>query len=67
MQILLSNDIEIASNFALSANNRPIIPDRTLKEQGIHDEEEIHISQQDENSCENSDVEEEFLIVHSVL
>lgn len=64
---MLSNDIEIASNFVLSANNRSIIPDRTLKEQGIHDEEEIHITQQDENSCENSDVEEEFLIVHSVL
>lgn len=64
---MLSNDIEIASNFVLRANNRPILLDRTLKEQGIHDEEEIHISQQDENSCENSDVEEEFLIVHSVL
>lgn len=64
---MLSNDIEIGSDFVLTANNRPIIPNRTLKEQGIHDEEEIHISQQDENCCENSDVEEEFLIVHSVL
>ena len=49
------------------ANNRPILPDRTLKEQGILNDDEVHILQPDENGCENSDIEEEFLIVHSVL
>ena len=65
-KILLSNDYELASDLVLLANNRPIVLDRTLKDQGIRNGDEICISQRDEKCCENSDVEEEFLIVHNV-